>query len=128
MADLQNGIVRTLESYGVNASLGDEHTGVWVGKKKIASIGVAVKSWITFHGVAINLNTDLSEFTKINPCGLDADIMTSLANETGKKIDDAKFRRELIKNYTEIFDTRFDPITLDFIAEDVESQSGGNVI
>jgi len=128
MADLQNGIVRTLESYGVKASLGDEHTGVWVGKKKIASIGVAVKNWITFHGVAINLNTDLSEFTKINPCGLDADIMTSLANETGKDVDDAKFRQELIKNYSEVFDTRFDPITLDFIAEDVESQSGGNVI
>lgn len=128
MADLQNGIVRTLESYGVKASLGDEHTGVWVGKKKIASIGVAVKNWITFHGVAINLNTDLSEFTKINPCGLDAEVMTSLANETGEKIDDAKFRQELIKNYSEIFDTRFDPITLDFIAEDVESQSGGNVI
>jgi lipoate-protein ligase B len=128
MADLQNGIVRTLDNYGVKASLGDEHTGVWVGKKKIASIGVAVKNWITFHGVAINLNTDLSEFTKINPCGLDAEIMTSLAKETGKKIKDEEFRQELVKNYSEVFDTRFDPITLDFIAEDVESQSGGNVI
>lgn len=128
MADLQIGIVRTLDGYGIKASLGDEHTGVWVGKKKIASVGVAVKNWITFHGVAINLNTDLSEFAKINPCGLEAEVMTSLANETGKRVDDSEFRQELIKNYSEVFDTRFDPITLDFLAEDVESQSGGNVI
>ena len=53
------------------AQRGDEHTGVWVGEKKIASIGVAVKQWITFHGAAINLNTELDEFKQINPCGLE---------------------------------------------------------
>lgn len=128
MDQIQQGIINALKEVGIKAEKGDEYTGVWVGKKKIASIGVAVKNWISFHGAAINLNTDLKEFTKINPCGLDANIMTSVENQTGKKADFTKFSDILVSKYSELFKTQFYNVQLEEIAEDIESQAGGNVI
>ena len=95
---------------------------------KLASIGVAVKNWISFHGAAININTDLNDFTRINPCGLKADVMTNLSKLTEKKQDLDKFRKILLNKYAAIFDTQFYKVELDEIAEDIESQAGGNVI
>jgi lipoyl(octanoyl) transferase len=57
-------------------------TGVWVGERrdlKIASIGISCRKWVTFHGLALNVTTDLAQFTRINPCGFDAGVMTSLS-------------------------------------------------
>ncbi len=125
---LQDGIIATCKEYKLDARKDDTNTGVWVGDKKIASLGVAVKQWITFHGVAINLNTDLSEFKQINPCGLTFDIMSSVGKLTNKKIDIEKFSKIIVDKYSEIFNTAFYPIQLEEIAEDIESQSGSNVI
>ena len=54
-------------------------TGVWVGDRKLVSLGVAVRRWVTMHGFALNVSTDLGRFATINPCGLQASVMTSLA-------------------------------------------------
>lgn len=70
--------IHILEKWGITAATHKGKTGVWVGEKKIASIGIAVKKWVTFHGVALNVNTDLSYFLKIMPCGFDGSVMTSL--------------------------------------------------
>ncbi len=96
MDDVQEGIIRALAEYGIEAQRGVENTGVWVGKKKIASIGIAVKHWITYHGAAINLNTKLTEFNKINPCGLNAKVMTSAKRLLKKPIETEEFRRVLL--------------------------------
>ena len=128
MDKMQEGIIEALKEYGLNPRQDSENTGVWVDDKKIASVGVAVKNWITFHGVAININTDLSEFTKINPCGLQADVMTSLQKLTGKNVSLDEFGDVLLQKYSHIFKTAFYPVQLEEIAEDIESQSGSNVI
>jgi len=128
MAGIQRGIIETLADIGIDSQQGDEHTGVWVGDKKIASIGVAVKNWISFHGAAINLNTELGEFEQINPCGLDANVMTSAEKQLGKKIDINEFGELLLNKYSAIFSTAFYEIRLEEIAEDLESQAGGYVI
>ncbi|MBI5266421.1 MAG: lipoyl(octanoyl) transferase LipB [candidate division Zixibacteria bacterium] len=128
MANLQQGIIATLADYHVEARRGDEYTGVWVGEKKIASLGVAVKHWITFHGAAINLNTNLSDFRAINPCGLAADVMTSLEQILGRTVDMKEFGTRLIKKYETVFNTQFDGISLESLAEDIESQKGGGEI
>lgn len=125
MDGIQEGIIRTLADYEVAAKRGDEYTGVWVGDKKIASIGVAVKQWITFHGAAINLNTELAEFDSINPCGLDAKVMTSLQKISGKKADMKAFGRKLTGHYAKVFETEFAPVELESLAEALESQAGG---
>jgi len=128
MAGIQQGIIEALKDIGIESQKGDEHTGVWIGEKKIASIGVAVKNWISFHGAAINLNTELSEFEQMNPCGLDAGVMTSAEQQVGKKIDMDSFGVRLLEKYRRIFDTEFYQIRLEEIAEDLESQAGGYVI
>jgi len=85
---LEKCIIATLREIGIpnlEGKLGNE-TGVWVeGKRKIASIGVAVSHWVTYHGFALNVNTDLSYFQKIRPCGYDASVMTSVAKELSVK-------------------------------------------
>ena len=88
---LESATVVTLRECGlVNAEartsqVGDiSLTGVWVGDKKIASIGIAVRKWVTYHGVAINVSDDPSAFKGIRPCGFSADIMTSVQKELGR--------------------------------------------
>jgi len=85
-------IINTLKKIDINACKIDGLTGVWVEDKKIASIGIGVKKGITMHGFALNVNTDLSYFSKINPCGLDAGIITSIA-----RIKKANINMEMIK-------------------------------
>lgn len=128
MANIQSGIIQTLADQKISAAPGDEHTGVWVGQKKIASIGVAVKRWITFHGAAINLNTDLDEFTQIQPCGLSPDVMTSVERLTGRRVQLGTFGKRLVRQYGDLFATDFSPIDLESIAEDILSQSGGESV
>ena len=128
MADIQRGIVDALKKTGIDSKPGEEHTGVWVGQKKIASIGVAVRHWITFHGAAINLNTRLSDFKRINPCGLQADVMTSAKQILGRSVNRKRFSRHLHEQYSQIFDTVFVSVALEELAEDIESQEGGYVL
>lgn len=78
-------------------------TGVWVGDKKIASIGIAVRSWITYHGVALNLNKDLEGFRGIRPCGFESHVMTSIEEVLGKKLDRKLVVRVLKEQFYEYF-------------------------
>ncbi|HVP06905.1 MAG TPA: lipoyl(octanoyl) transferase LipB [Candidatus Acidoferrum sp.] len=125
MDDIQQGIIAALAGLGIQAGKGTENTGVWVGDRKIASIGVAVKHWISFHGAAVNLNTELNEFGQINPCGLDAAVMTSAEKLTGHPVDFSKFSHAVIESYQRIFETQFVPVKLEEFAEALESQAGG---
>ncbi|UCE23322.1 MAG: lipoyl(octanoyl) transferase LipB [Candidatus Zixiibacteriota bacterium] len=128
MAKIQDGIIHALAAIDIGAARGEEHTGVWVDGRKIASIGIAVKNWISFHGAAVNLNTDLAEFEQISPCGLDAEVMTSAAKLLDKEVDMEQFAGTLLDAYSKIFRTDFYDVKLEEIAEDIESQAGGNVI
>ncbi len=85
---IQDAVVQTLAEFGLKSEgrLFKE-TGVWTNGRKICSIGLALKGFSTFHGIALNVTTDLSKFAKINPCDFDASVMTSLEREIGTKID-----------------------------------------
>ena len=76
-------LIELLVDYGITASCRESLTGVWVGQRKIASIGVGVRHWITMHGFALNVCGDLSPFTYIIPCGINNVAMTSMEKETG---------------------------------------------
>lgn len=83
---LEDSIMETLCAFELRNASGmlGKQTGVWIdGKRKIASIGVAVSHWVTYHGLALNVSTDLSYFQKIKPCGFDSTIMTSISKELG---------------------------------------------
>lgn len=125
LGNIKEGIVKTLEMFDIKADSHGEQTGVWVEGQKIASIGIAVKHWISFHGAAINLSTDLSEFGGINPCGLDASVMTSARQVCDREIDLWQFAGKLIESYERVFGVEFCPVSLEELAEEKESQSGG---
>jgi lipoyl(octanoyl) transferase len=78
LRDLEAWLVRLCRSYGVAAHADSPHTGVWVEDRKIASIGIAARRWVTYHGVALNVSTDMALFDLIVPCGLRGVRMTSL--------------------------------------------------
>ena len=101
---VQEALIKTLSSYGVKGEgrLYKE-TGVWVGDRKICSIGFAVKGFSTLHGIAVNINTDLSKFYSISPCDMDPGVMTSLEKETGRKVDEMEFLEKMVGNLSETF-------------------------
>jgi lipoate-protein ligase B len=81
LRQLEETLIRTLDSVGVRAERNPGKTGVWTNGRKIASIGIHVKQWVTFHGFALNVSTDLRLFDLIVPCGLHGVTMTSVARE-----------------------------------------------
>jgi lipoyl(octanoyl) transferase len=81
---LERLLIELLADHGIVASQRESLTGVWVGDRKVASIGVGVRHWITMHGFALNVCGDLSPFNQIVPCGIDNVAMTSMEKETGR--------------------------------------------
>lgn len=92
-----------LAGYGVIACREDGLTGSWVGGRKIGSVGVAVARWITSHGIAVNINTDLSPFSLIVPCGIAGRTATSLAAELGRRVDMREARDRLTTAFARVF-------------------------
>lgn len=86
---IESAIIKNLKvNYDIDAGINKgKYTGVWIGEKKICAIGIGVKKWVSYHGFAYNINTDLDYFNYINPCGLGQNTVTSLSELTGKIID-----------------------------------------
>lgn len=80
---VEDALIRILAEYDVPGERSAGYTGVWTGGRKIASIGVHARDWVTWHGFALNVTTDLSYFDLIVPCGIPDVVMTSIARETG---------------------------------------------
>ncbi len=99
---LEEIIIRVCKEYGLNAERNSKHTGVWMGNRKIAAIGIKVSRWITMHGFAFNANTDLSLFNGIIPCGIVDKDVTSLQKELGHDVDLNQTNELIVKNFTEV--------------------------
>jgi len=94
---LEQLLIELLVDYGITASRRESLTGVWVGQRKIASIGVGVRHWITMHGFALNVCGDLSPFNCIIPCGINNVALTSMEKETGSAFSVLDIARALEK-------------------------------
>jgi lipoyl(octanoyl) transferase len=82
LRNLEEAVIRTCARFGLATGRESGKTGVWLTSgKKLCSIGIACRRWVTFHGLALNVTTDLAYFARINPCGFDAAVMTSMAAE-----------------------------------------------
>ena len=81
LRDLEEVLIRTVAHFGVEAGRREGKTGIWVENRKVAAIGVAVKTWVTYHGFALNVEPDLEHFNGIVPCGITDGTVTSLARE-----------------------------------------------
>lgn len=83
LRDLEEALIRTLYHYGLECGRREGMTGIWLGRRKIAAIGIAVRQWVTYHGFALNVCPDLSHFQGIVPCGITDGSVTSLQHELG---------------------------------------------
>ncbi len=107
LRNLEQSLIDTCSDFGVVGARKGGWTGVWIGDKKIASIGIAVRRWVTLHGFALNVSTDLSRFSTINPCGLDAAVMTSLSESANKPITVAEIKPRLLEHLSSTLDRQF---------------------
>jgi lipoyl(octanoyl) transferase len=101
--DLEEVLIRTAASYGVEAGRVDGLTGVWVGRDKLAAIGVRIARWITSHGFALNVTTDLGYFDLIVPCGIPDRGVTSLARLLGRSVDLREVEDRLVAQFGAVF-------------------------
>lgn len=101
---IEQALINTCIKFGVNAQHSEGQTGVWVGGKKLASIGVGVRKWISMHGFAINITAEsLSGFNHITPCGIQGVSMTTVSSEAGKSITTKEFAEALLPELNKIF-------------------------
>ena len=102
---IEEALIRTVRRFNIEGKRIDGHPGVWVEGKKLASIGVAVTNWVTYHGFALNVNTDLSYFNLIRPCGLDPSTMTSMEKLAGARLPFEEVKAYFAKEYSSVSGT-----------------------
>ncbi len=103
LRDLEEVIIRVVDSYGLEAGRKEGLTGVWVEEEKVCAFGVAVRSWVTYHGFALNVNTDLSFFNLIHPCGIQDKGVTSLAKLLGHWVDPEEVKARIAEAFAQVF-------------------------
>lgn len=101
--DLEEVLIRTVGDYGVSAHRVDGLTGVWVGPEKLAAIGVRIARWVTSHGFALNVTTDLAYFDLIVPCGIADRGVTSLARLLGRTVDREDVEDRIGRHFCDVF-------------------------
>lgn len=110
LRNMEEAIIKTIAEYGIRGERSRGETGVWIEaavpgrERKICAIGVRCSRWITMHGFALNVNTDLSYFNFIIPCGIQNKQVTSIEKEIGKKINYGEVKEKLKRNFEKVFD------------------------
>jgi lipoate-protein ligase B len=109
LRNLEEALIRAVAGFGLAGDRKTGWTGVWTvgGARKLASIGVAVKRWVTMHGFALNVSTDLSRFAAINPCGLDASVMASVSSELGREVAMDEMKVAVRDAFAQVFGRAF---------------------
>jgi len=116
---LEKAAIDTLSSFGINGSRREGHPGVWVDGRKIASIGVYVRRWVTMHGIALNIATDPAHFAMIRPCGLDVQAV-SMADLLGRPVDLAEVIPVFVSKLASLFDWELEEAGVEELLEGYE--------
>lgn len=112
LRSMEEAVIETLKSYGIESSRYEGLTGVWLEPdteraRKICAIGIKTSRWVSMHGLAFNINTNLDYFNYIVPCGIDDKGVTSLQKELGRHVDMDEVKKILLKNFEMIFGMEF---------------------
>lgn len=110
MRSLEEVIIRTLAEYGLKGERSEGETGVWLDvgtpfARKICALGVRTSRWVTMHGFALNVNTDLGYFDHIIPCGIRGKAVTSMRAELSRKPDPEEVKGHILRHFAEVFET-----------------------
>lgn len=125
---LEEVIVKSLAIYGIKAGRRENHPGVWVGRDKIAALGVAVKNWVTTHGFAFNISCNLDHFRLIVPCGIADGGVTSLARQLGKDPDFREVSRVVREMFASVFDVDLKKVSLEELAGPEAGAASGEAL
>ena len=112
LRSLEEVVIRTLDEYGIKAGRSRGETGVWIdaekpgSERKICAMGVRCSRWVTMHGFAFNVNTDLEYFNHIIPCGIKGKKVTSLQNELGRAVPMEAVKEKLKRHFEAVFETK----------------------
>ena len=121
LRQLESALIRVLSDFGIEGERQKGYTGVWTAGRKIASIGIHVKQWVTWHGFALNVTTDLSYFDLIVPCGIQDVVMTSIRTELGERTPRDVWSRaadSAVLAFSEVFERRPQAVTLEEVLGD----------
>ncbi len=110
LRDLEEVVIRAIAGYGIRGERLAGYTGVWVHGEKLCAIGVRASRWITMHGFALNVNTDLSYFSRIIPCGIFERGVTSLSDLLGRAIPLEEVSRSIEQEFAGVFGLDFSPL------------------
>ncbi|EQD41983.1 lipoate-protein ligase B, partial [mine drainage metagenome] len=107
---LEEMVVRALAEWSIAAARVSGRRGVWIdGCRKIASVGIAVEEWVSFHGVALNVSTDLSRFEQFHPCGFSGEVMTSMERELRHRVVLSEVQAAVVRAWNELFEPPREP-------------------
>jgi lipoyl(octanoyl) transferase len=110
---LEEVIILTLDEYGIKSARSEGETGVWLGvgtpfARKICALGVRTSRWVTMHGFALNVNTNLGYFDNIIPCGIKGKAVTSLEAELSRKVPLEEVKEKILKHFSTLFEAEFE--------------------
>jgi len=103
LRDLESVVINTLQTFGLESDRRAGKTGIWIGQRKICAIGVAVRSWITYHGFALNVAPNMEHFTGIIPCGITDGTVTSIELELQRRIGMPDVKSALAVEFQKVF-------------------------
>ena len=124
VASLEAVMLSVAAHFGVAAERNRRNSGIWVGARKLGSIGLCLRRGVSFHGFALNGNNPLTPFDWINPCGLDDVAMTSLQRECGRDVPTADLRRATSRAMAKVFGIDLRPIALDRLRRLIDKKTG----
>ncbi len=122
---MEETLIRTLDAFGIVAGRNEQYPGVWVETAKIGAEGIGIQSWVTMHGVSLNVCPDLSHFSLIIPCGISTMGVTSMEKVLDYPVDMALVRRELRNQLSQIFNLVMEDISLEKVKELVADAQAG---
>ena len=96
-------MIRVLQSFSIEANTREGKTGIWIDDRKICAIGIAVKSWVSYHGLALNINPNLTHFQGIIPCGITDGSVTSLQNEIASLPEKNLIKERFVVEFKSVF-------------------------
>ena len=125
--NLEEVLIRTLVDYSIKSERDPSHAGVWVNDEEIAALGLRIHRWITMHGFALNVNTDLNHFSLINPCGFTNKTATSMARLLGYELSTGEVTGRLLSHFADVFEVEL-KFTDNSIAETFDERKTANLV
>jgi len=122
ITDLEEVMIRTALDFSIRAERDPGHRGVWVGRKELGAIGLSVRKWVSMHGFALNVTTDLEPFSIINPCGFTDRQATSMAACLSRHVPVAEVLERLKHHFSTVFDVDLRPMREEELA-DIDEQA-----